>query len=1606
MNSSVRQSLKVFLDHGSSEEVPFGNISRLTPYVLDIEVLLQDKESIEGSHISLILKTDTDVGSFDTLVFTGIVTQVLEVTLRGKVVHCRLQAEGSASYAMRKTLLQVSKETVSMEELAVGAVQTETQATLKIPATQFVYQELLKKEHTIPSQVITAMIETAAHYDAPGLADRLEGLIQEYDKLQEVRNIGEQEDQYLLVLEFAPEEDMETTQAQTEKHVIVVNTTLLKTLLKGFYSDIARGFSPRKLPSNTDPLITMILNFMLFSKYRAIRYAVSSFNTLMTEFSESDSLSNQLLQDIKTGIDSLDDVYSDLIQSLTFFKLDDVSKTVDAPIGLNMPYEDAKFIMDRLLIMQGRDVHDTSEQRLEQNRIIERLNSILSNNSFLRSGVTAGTLSYWNTNVIDKVLDIYALTEQTNQTQPFKALETISKRVGMDLVRRQMNQLSADNLWNLLTSFFHPHFMRMDAVFPYTVSKNPRYSSILLHTQNKALIAPTLLCPIPSYITKDVFEPSKVIRQTDFIFIVRDALVRSIAGEGQDTPPLIYDYRKNELVPIKDIGDINKENYLNSFYKTPQLTTLQIDPALVAGLVQHKDITRSKDTLTLRSATEQQTFNPFDFILDRFRDRVARLGALIWTSDESPTPRALLPTDVKELMPEPGFTELASLFAQVVNNSDRLQTRFNKVQLGTACLASYWAINAYKMLRANFDTHSKVAEDLGEFFPTGRDPEFTLVSKETLLEQNLWNTMEAYGLSRGRRSVGDPHEAGRLQGLGNLFREFCPQEKITYPSDPMFYPYLETLHEVEGKILNPRDGTAEYNQPSMKGLQVDKYFIFMRRHSTQAPLLSRPSERAVVKEYLRRLESGTITRSKAERIIKDGTAWEDWIVSNPEDRQDSLRACYRLFRNILDVTSEEAGEITYRVMVVGGYSGVGAIATPYAQRKDLAVSPRILAPIVDACFQHGNVAWHRFIRWCDDLKLTPEQRGRAPNYEVYVPDEDKAYWSKLGKECGNFGEVLARITADISASPVREPAIAGALERYRLYVIVMATNFSHGFVRGRYKDILKFMRNGSSGSIPSVERNTEELQRSLESFYKLLPSATNDTYYRASLHVAQTFLGYELAEEDLQDLVAQRISSRVSFGDPLIVAESLLNKVGLQEGDYPIKMAMLNKNKEPSYRTYNIDLSLSEESEPNVWISVDLEKPPTEELNIRFTPESSEILRRKGYRRVTTVSGGRISRDVDEFATEKLDSLREKTRTYLSFLIWALHAYDLIRGKTSAGDILIVPELKRIFSDKFETIQGLKGVPDVVAGLHLLTISLRGEALEEPLFYPYVSQLIGATIADINLVLTIPRTSTSELEDTVAQTFKVLPFTFDIDPEDEHIPKALSFSESKIDVEDESSSIQGYKIDVDSIVSETAEYLWDNKFVPPDSLPEAVDRFRLFASGVRGRIVWAETIELDLFIISKGVLLQLMTYWAQRSGTDLPPSRGLSRRYSDLLNRTTKFLFDVEYEVDRVVTRFQTVPPQPDGFTFKLDDKFNKNAVLESISRIWDDPNFERMIRQTIPVETIRHPVITAANRVRSAKRGGILVKVDLIGQYSPGVEAPFPIQDIRIIYSLEDNNG
>lgn len=1176
MKDTIRQE---FYFKIGNDDVSIGKILNHTPEFLVIECVVQNPQSVRNSPVCLT-RVDTWGSGFkkEYVVFDGVALEPQSVLSEGEVVYVNLTCISSSFDAIRSTILTVMRPDSDMSSATINNVENAFMAKLVVPEAQFIYADLLRKDNVYPEDVVLRFLDSVMHLDAIELYEALVSLNDRLKAVVKVRNDGTAMVAPALigtVLEYDYKPVSNSLIKKTDipgiffgDNILVLDVfSILKNATLDTDDDIQTFF-------NEYPLAVAVLTYFVWQGL-SIRTSsndpvflgsdTSYMDAVMTLDSNSFSAANFSLiikkvsytqneleftpsSDIDNGLGADPDYTPETISTkgerkfqivsnserrtasgitgsplgsawVTSKENEDESSSVEVILSVsNLPKYMNKALIDWLTDPVNVSKFDFNDADYQKQLLIAK--NILAKSSFKRSGTNSATLKYWNSRVNEKILDLTKSDKCPKQN--LDVMRKIGRRAGMDIVRRQLSFITHGSLWDVLTTFFTTYFLQINSTFPLKrLSLSEDYGDVVITSNGSMELAPSSFIPLMDWMTEQ-FEATYKVQEDDVIFIVKDKIVRDMVSKN--SPPYVYDFKKNELIEMGDYDNIFKDDYLRSFYRKPVMRELTIDRSLLMAMMgQKEDSVPSKlaDTLTFNNDTK----DAIAFIQSVFRAKFAQYFESINTTLKS------VPESVA--IDLPGLEDLAASFLEVavpLNKSNVITLSVNNTV--KAILDSYMTF--YTMIdfqSFSSDIMSKVNE-YQTFYPIKPEVVFGLedngqplpASKSTIGE-NLKESILSYFNLGVRPSSGMSYDAAddSANYQKRKYSELVgPNMIFSYKLNSAFAKFMKNyLVTEEGRVINPNDG----NQPSFYGLKIDKLLFFCNlvgSKSYSSANLARLSARyigACVARQFKRYNKSTYSS-----IVND-TSTTPVLPDLPE------KEFYKIFP---DLTEDEACEITYRLIYKGDLPGQNKDQSLLRGDSSKAGYFPYLAVLLDVVYQHGpGLVAPRFWKWINGTSPRWASIGASNGWSWKLSPERLKVWRKVFKSNENT-EQTTRVVIDklvkLADMVSDKKTLLTDMMGYRSFCLVDSSTFDDNY-------------KGYKRRWTAMKAWAESLVQADFEFVPTTgltpPQDLDQTLFTKAAEIVRAMVSTEV-ESSVQDYLQLPVSSGLSGNFPL--ACTLINK--------------------------------------------------------------------------------------------------------------------------------------------------------------------------------------------------------------------------------------------------------------------------------------------------------------------------------------------------------------------------------------------------------------------------------------------------------------------------------
>lgn len=1052
-----------------------GRILSLTPEQIQLEVLLQDTPALRGLPFSL-KRIDTFENGVvkEVQVFDGWVKNAVAMSEQSITTYSIITAESQVYTALQQTLLHTVKAEASQEELLLTEVQTRTGSSFLVPDAQSLMAELLTKRTSefYPSYIASYLIDSVMHKDAVGLYKKLKQCIREFDanKAGVPASLKDKEQVMDIVLSGVTKVN-NMTAIEKEKPYLwrSPDTNFITLQSSAFYKEAVPSVTTTKEYEGSE-VAARNFAFNLFDKsnitanivyFRLVAGKVGTFPEILNReifakewvsFIMGQALGNPLI------------VYNTVIDEFMVFS--------DIPVWYD--YKDKKVWFENAEYNNHTYLKTTLEKFISENQAffksfskgggvdIDKYRSMIMKSSFVRAGTNAGTLRYWNGRVSEKIVDTSRL--HVSHKNPFEVLNTITKRAGMDIMRRQMQYASEGSLMNVLTTFYSSYFMRINACFPvkgYTAEGTVMTGSFMVSMNNSMGIAPSYFIPLELWQTSGFTAAARPDRE-EYYFFVRDKVLRDLIEK--DSPPYLFNYKDGwgQLIEIGNMDDFFAKDYLRSLYRSPVIAELTVDRTLLSALTDQKGETEGK--VFGPQSVKNEIVDPVVIMKSYFERMFNRYYESITGTSDTDKVFQASPIDLTS------FKLFFDIYVKYLKLAEAVTAPLSTHVLAGALLNSF---SLYDTLAGSaWGTHEfgwteEEFKQVGTFYPTLEQYNSTVWGTLSKNERSLTDSISAYLLSV---DYGDDVDTGNPLNYdySNFYKDFCRDKTFTHKSDPGFVRFMDYLHAAEGgDAINTMDGTKALQMPSRYGLQIDKLLPFVKYHCANNAIDGNEFRGYIrqynvdVKDFYSK-NGKKPSRTKAEEIMRKIT------VSN------SYTA--RLFSSFMTFSKDEASEITYWVMFRGGTGMEGSLLKGETNRPGF----KILSFFLDTYFQHGGSADGRFVDWYNNKSPTHTSHNAYTFKWEGMAALDRTMWgSILGKETLDSTVKLRDICRIMAASDkVDVDRCIESLIKYRQYVYLDVESPAKGY-ETRLNNLVRFTK-GLPGSDAAVKTGTVKVPKEYE----------------------------------------------------------------------------------------------------------------------------------------------------------------------------------------------------------------------------------------------------------------------------------------------------------------------------------------------------------------------------------------------------------------------------------------------------------------------------------------------------------------------------------------------
>ena len=1144
-------------------DVPIGHIIQHTPEYLTLECLIQDPHNLRGLPVALFREDSWGEGNVARfVVFDGIVSEPQSKVVNGEVVYTVIKCVNSVWYTLGNSMLTVLKPEADLEKAVLTNVQRAVTASLIVPEAKFLYAELLRKDNIYPGTIIDHFVKSIMHWDAIELQGALLN-VQAQIRASSSRSKSGDKDSgapTLLVsqLEYEYEPGVKETASKGlffgENSIVIDIKTVITNAVLDTQADMKTFFEK-------DPLAARLVSFFIISKLSIstsenifisgndkllVEYAAASTETLdlstFVKIIKAVSIltdDQDLLHDAEEGVGdsgiSEDPevfvntyastkgkrrfvlntyAYSSKDSNNNFYPVGSVwVSRVPAANTFTYTYSFTenslpKYLKDSLEVWITFNAKALEFDDFDYLESVKIAKALLLRSSFKRSGTNAGTLRYWNSRAREKILDITVHDRCVKEA--LGVVKSITKRAGLDIMRRQWSATTQGSLWVVLASFFNSYFLKLTSMYPINLNYTDKYGVVGVIVNGSMKAAPSSFIPLQDWMTNNFSAGYKVL-EDDIIFIVKDKLIRELISDK--APPYVYDYKTGKLIPMESLDNIFSNEYLRSFYRNPVLRELNVDRSLLMAMYGQK---KDSDSVSLgRSlAFGNDVKDVMTFYHKILRISFLRQLEVLVGSDNISS--GTQPLNI------PGLEDLSDLFL------DRLKPLYAKKEINPS------VSSIAKGILQSYYTHSvRVSEGLvnsisdsivatQSFFPVvtttqelksyAQPPDFTQsddyvgeqaddlnisldkslrdyfkgIRKDVYVPSGTTDNSDTYNYTGGKYSAG-------FGGVSDFIHKL----------DPVFKSFVNNyLIPSEGKTINPDDG----NSPSFYGVKVDK-------------LLKYANTKGAVKYdvgVLNILAKNYTTSWKATGKKKYDAVTYLRIVDRIEPKKAKEKLFFKLFPYM---TQDEAMEITYRMLYRGDLEGQALWYCLLKGDPQYFRHTPLMLIFLDVLFQHGpGLVAPRFWRWIN---------GKDPKYSKIsdlvwaLPKERLAVWRRFVP--GNqpvqksmpavFKEVIK--VADGTAD---KQAILDDLLYYRAFCLVDAkySTYKSNF-NGRWNRIKTWVR-GLDPSVFNIKYNvgiTSLPNMTVDTFDRALSSVMSDIYTTLEIPVSEYLLSTAMSAWDV-----------------------------------------------------------------------------------------------------------------------------------------------------------------------------------------------------------------------------------------------------------------------------------------------------------------------------------------------------------------------------------------------------------------------------------------------------------------------------------------------------------
>ena len=1120
MPAGLKQNL--FLRIGG-DDVPCGRVTTLSPDRLTIEILLQDNVAyMRGFPVHLYRKDSYDgVSERIVVLFDGFIQSVDPVSTGSVTSYSTLTAVNGVWDSVGSTILSAVNPTAGMDELIVSGIAGAVSASLAVPEAKFLYSELLKRDTVLPSDIILRFIRSVMHLDAPDLLTQATLFLNNFRMELRKRESGTSIDKPVAIYMSAVwNADMQVK--PVSKGVYFSKGAL--TVVPGEFGEEITEIINRTMSAEEfiqkHPLVAAVLMFS-FGDNKTTKLIPDNFREVMhnavdkravqqdADFTVSESEQYYIteVQDFEILL------YCDIaFKDISFMYYPPARATALSDTSFRAVYgKDVPAYMKEALtawLTEKRELAVT-DTALKLDVFQKQMRKLVSECSFIRSGTNAGTLKYWNSRAHQKVIDtcVYGYAP----SNPLNAVAAVTRKASLDIIRRQLSFTTEGTLLSLLTAFYSAYFMRIHPVFPSVtrlkgIGVDASQGTVLVTADNSMGLAPDLFIPVDDWMVRN-FNASYRQDTEDYIFLIRDKLVRDLMGK--DTPPHIYDYRRDQLIPIADVDNIFQDDYVNSFHRAPKIVDVVIDRGIVSAMHAQKKEGEGAGIPESYSIDSKRK-DVMQFVSDIFRKRFSQMYRDMQIDESMSTAgvsRQTYPyTDdffrfYKEHLDKTGQPFINTLTPGMI--ADGAADAY--IQNGVAAQGRQGI--PFRIIQGNMEAD-------GTFYPIVQ----STLDNVYRAAPGLDNSIKDYFTKRRGSYAGV--DSGSYQAATSTFWKSLKKEvPILYKGDAPYNSLIAEVHKNEGgALINSLDGIITANgervQPSRYGLLIDKLFYFANYVGNKS--YSKQAFYSIIEEYSNKVRAlgykpgGGITVA----VFKN-------VVSKLPDVEERV-----LFSSFVDLTEDEASEITYRLL----FRGVQGINDTLSLMGGMAYSPSplVYAPLLEVVFQHGNIQsgnspsrGGRFSRW---IRQEPPRYdtfdGKASVLKWKLSPDRLLVWRRVFSDNYSSTSTTREIWKDlirllgVDPGGTTSPSMIGTdLIAFRAYTLQDVKN--PGNYAYRVTGLQKWMKEAAGAPWAAAGGTTAP------DVTRANPSAEYTAVHPGFLNLARAEYGYSILNEyrDMEDVV-------------------------------------------------------------------------------------------------------------------------------------------------------------------------------------------------------------------------------------------------------------------------------------------------------------------------------------------------------------------------------------------------------------------------------------------------------------------------------------------------------